>query len=473
MDSITIAELYGILPQLILSFAIVMALLLIAVRRSQRMIFSLTIVSLLLALIAVCQISLTGELSVTVLLQVNKQSLFALGIILAAGLVITLSSFEMLKQHTDMHDEYYLLLLLAILGASILVTSKHFASLFLGFELLSIALVGMVAYSQSGSVAVETGFKYLILSATASSFMLLGIAFYYGVTGSLQFDAHLPVIAGMSLLMVVGLLLILIGICFKLSLVPFHFWTPDVYQGAPISVTMLLATVSKVAIFVVLMRFWFSQHYFQSDYLMNAITAIAILSMLVGNILAIKQQQLKRLFGYSSIAHMGYLLIVIMLSTSKSEAFAWQTALFYLSAYVIASLSIFLIVQLSQQHNNESTMTIEHWRGLFWHQPAMAVLVIISVLSFAGIPLTMGFIGKFYLLAHATKEQLWLAASALIAGSGIALVYYLRVIFTLFERKETEETPSRLTVPARVLVVLLTLSTLVFGLMPDVLSQLI
>ncbi|PCI63531.1 MAG: NADH-quinone oxidoreductase subunit N [Gammaproteobacteria bacterium] len=470
------AQLIAIAPQLILSFGIVLSLLLIAWQRSKWLIQGFTFFIFVLALIATLDLYPIDNIQVTVLLLVDSYSLVALVLILISALTITVFSGFYLAKYTEVHDEFYLLLQLVILGAAILVISDHFASVFLGFELLSMALVGMVGYFRESDHGLESAFKYLILSATASSFMLLGIAFIYGTTGSLSFAMASNANHLIDHLYLAGIILFLLGLCFKLSLVPFHYWTPDVYQGAPTPVTMLLATVSKVAIFTVLIKYWFSQVNYGDESLTEIISLIAILSMLVGNVMALRQNNIKRLLGYSSIAHMGYLLIILLITSTQNITFAWQAALFYLAAYLLASLLIFMVLIVSHRKNNSDQIEIVHWRGMFWHQPWLAMAVIISLLSFAGIPLTMGFIGKFYLLVQATQQQLWLLIATLITGSGIALYYYLRIIFVLFaQHQEQSIAPQHgdidnifQPVIARVTIAIFSGAIIVIGIFPDV-----
>ena len=487
----TLLMIQSISPLLIIAFGTVLSLLLIAWCRSQKLILTFTLAIFVFALLASISLmlNLTDAVQVTSLMRVDNYGNFAFILVLIASIAVGLLSSTWLTHSVEVHDEFFILLQLVVLGAGILVMSDHFASLFLGFELLSIALVGMVGYSRDSQYSVESSFKYLILSASASSFMLLGIAFIYSQSGSLSFATDLfnsnEANPSLSVFYHAGVLLFLIGVAFKLSLAPFHFWTPDVYQGAPTSVTLLLATVSKIAMFVVLMKFWFSQPSLFVQTIVsngkalstfNLMSIFAILSMLIGNALALKQQNIKRLLAYSSIAHMGYLLIVLMVLSPQSADLAWQSALFYLSAYVLATISLFMVLQLTQNSCDTVELNINDWQGLFWQKRSLALLVIVAILSLAGIPLTMGFIGKFYLLNVAFYAQQWWLIAALIIGSGIALVYYLGVIFALFNTNsigQQNENYRQLKLKPLVSVSVITLMALgvTLGVYPQFLSQ--
>lgn len=484
------AEMFMVLsPVLLLSFGIVLALLLIAWQRSQKMIALFSQLILMLTLVLSIHL-LTGGLlkgdgvQVTTLLKVDSFSYLSLALICLSALAVVSLSQSVLNSQIEVHDEYYLLILLVVLGASILVVSDHFASLFLGFEILSISLVGLVGYFREDKFAVETGFKYLILSATASSFMLLGIAFIYSQTGNLSFAVNAAASqwssSSLQIFNGVGVLLLFSGVAFKLSLAPFHFWSPDVYQGAPTTITLLMATVSKVAMFTVLMKLCFSQGYFSDQYFLDIIFVVALLSMFIGNTLALKQKNIKRLMAYSSIAHFGYLLIVLVVSSEENILFAWQSALFYLSAYLLANISIFTIL-LNYEKNlslntNDKQLKLEDWQGMFWQNRLHALLLIFSILSLAGIPLTMGFVGKFYLLNQAVISQSWWLISGLVIGSGIGLAYYLPIIFMVFKRPSNECSAGRsinhtFATHQQIFITILIIVSFYFGVFPDSLSQ--
>jgi len=496
--------LHSLLPVLIVAFGIVLSLLLIAWRRSQKLIliFTLTIFSLALLASFSLFVNSPNDVQVTALAKVDSYGNFAFILVLVASIAVSVLSSMWLAHTTEVHDEFFVLLQLVVLGAGILVISDHYASLFLGFELLSIALVGLVGYSRDSEFSVETSFKYLVLSACASSFMLLGIAFIYSHSGTLSFTAEQLMFDNMSDISVlvrksgygnvffyrVGFLLFMVGIAFKLSLAPFHLWTPDVYQGAPTPVTLLLATVSKIAIFIVLMKCWFRQVIFvdtksSDENMLFLMSIFAIASMLIGNALALKQQNIKRLIAYSSIAHMGYLLIVLIVISPQSVALAWQSALFYLSAYVLATISIFMTLQFTQCNYKKTELNVDDWQGMFWQNRSLALLIIVAILSLAGIPLTMGFIGKFYLLNVAVQAQQWWLISTLIVGSGIGLFYYLRIIFVLFNKAHnlTEKNNTKVVMPVAFTLtpavnfsvfIIITLSILL-GVFPDLIGNLL
>jgi NADH-quinone oxidoreductase subunit N len=478
---LSFAMLSAIVPQMLLAFGLVLSMLLVAWFRSRQVIQQFTLIIFLLAALAVYahQFLLTQDVVVTSLLRVDNYAGVALWLILLSAVSVTLISHRHLMAHADVHDEYYLLLQAVVFGASILVVSDHFAALFLGFEIVSIALVGLVAYTRAASYAVETGFKYLILSATASSIMLLGIAYLYSATGNLSFTGIAGFDHADNALYIAGIILFLVGLAFKLSLAPFHYWTPDVYQGASTPVTMLLASVSKIAMMTVLLKFWFSQQYLNTEPIFYTLSLIALLSMFVGNVLALKQLNLKRLLGYASIAHMGYLVVVLLVVGKQQQDFAWQTALIYLTAYVLATLSMFLVLEQSQQYKTQHSQHLYHaqvenivlddWHGLFWRNRLQAIVVLIAVLSFAGIPLTAGFIAKFYLLVQASQQTLWLLIAGLIIGSAIGLFYYLRIIFVLFAPLESVNRQAVLVSawPVKMLMYSLMFATLWIGVVPD------
>ena len=229
----------------------------------------------------------------------------------------------------------------------------------------------------------------------------------------------------------------MVGLGFKLALVPFHMWTPDVYQGAAVPVTTYIATVSKGAVMAVLLRFFFAIHGYENPRFILIITLIAILSMFVGNLLALRQQNVKRILAYSSIANMGYLLVTLLIGNESGI----RAAIFYIASYIVTSLGAFGVITLLSTRQNDAD-TIDYYKGLFWKRPWMAIVFTLALLSLAGIPLTTGFIAKFYVVFTGIHSGLWLLVISLIINSVIGLYYYLRVITALFSPADDAKLPA-------------------------------
>ena len=432
--TITTEQLIALLPLLITGLTVVVVMLSIAWRRNHFVNATLTVIGLNLALLSLWFVGHNGATDVTSLLRVDGYSVFYSALVIMAGLATCTFAFPWLKSFHDNTDEFYLLVAIAVLGGIVLSSADHLASLFIGVELLSLPLFGLVGYAFRHKRSLEAAIKYTILSAAASSFLLFGIALVYAGSGDLTFAALGQNLSGAGLsspLMMAGFGMIIIGIGFKLSLVPFHLWTPDVYQGAPAPVSAFLATGSKIAIFAVMMRLFIDAPVSHSEGVRTALGVIAFASILFGNLMAIAQTSIKRLLGYSSIAHLGYLLVALI--ASESQQLSLETTGVYLAGYLFSSLGAFGVVSLMSAAGRENdTDSLYSYRGLFWHRPVLSAVMAMMMLSLAGIPSTLGFIGKFYVLASAVNGKLWWLAAAVIAGSAIGLYYYLRVTVSLF-----------------------------------------
>ncbi|MGL4466296.1 MAG: NADH-quinone oxidoreductase subunit N, partial [Plesiomonas shigelloides] len=228
-----------------------------------------------------------------------------------------------------------------------------------------------------------------------------------------------------------GLGMMLVGFGFKLSLAPFHLWTPDVYEGAPAPVATFIATASKVAIFAVLVRFLLTTPVADNDVLQQVLGVLAVLSILFGNLLALNQNNIKRLLGYSSIAHFGYVLVALI--AADTLRLPQEAVSVYLVAYMFTALGAFGVVSLmSSPYKGRDVDSLYSYRGLFWHRPVLAAVLTVMMLALAGIPLTLGFIGKFYVIAAGVQSELWGLTLAVVLGSAIGLYYYLRVMVALY-----------------------------------------
>lgn len=465
-------ELQAILPLGILAGGIILVMLQIAFRRHLATTVSLS----LLALLTTTAAALNGSasLAVTPLLQADSFARLFTVLFCVAGAISALLSTDYLSQRDDEPEEYYLLLLLSTLGACVLAYATHLASLLLGLELMSVALYALIAYPNKAPLPLEAAVKYLVLSGAASATALFGFALLYAATGSLSFSGLGQALAATDVtgaLLPVATVMVVAGLAFKLSLVPFHLWTPDVYQGAPSPVTGFLASVSKAAVLVVLLRWFAEADLFRFPALVQATAVLAVLSMLVGNLLALLQDNIKRMLAYSSIAHMGYLMIVFAAAAAPGQRdFALEAASFYLIAYTATTLAAFaLLAMLGAGQGGREHCQLQDLSGLFWLHPGQALLMLVAMLSLAGIPLTAGFFAKFYLVGAASGSGQWVLLGSLVVGSAMGIYYYLRVVFYMSRRPE--EYASQPTVrpfwPARVTAWFLVVAVLLLGVLPQ------
>jgi NADH-quinone oxidoreductase subunit N len=435
----TALDFQALSPLLILSGGAVVLMLQIAFWRSVGLTTMLTTLTLLLAALSCIHAGQTLPQQVTPLLLADRYALlFCVTFCLAAAFTALLSQ-DYIRHHGDEPEEYFLLLVLSTMGACVLAYAVHVASLLLGLELHSVSLYALIAYPNKSILPLEAATKYLVLSGAASATVLFGFALLYAATGTLEFSAlgqQLHETPTDRAVLMVGATMVFAGMAFKLSAVPFHLWTPDVYDGAPAPVTGFLASVAKAAVFIALLRLFLEADLFRYRRLVELIGLMAIFSMVVGNLLALLQTNIKRMLSYSSIAHMGYLLIIFMVClNSGNRDLAVEAAAYYLIAYTATTIAAFgLLTLISAQQVERENVELHHISGLFWERPLQGALMLVALLSLAGIPLTAGFIAKFYIFSAAVSGHHWILLGALILGSGIGIYYYLRVVYYMTRR---------------------------------------
>ncbi len=435
--------LIDLLQIIMLTLTTVGVMLVAGFKREHGLVNVLTTVGLAASLLVFVFVDPVLPLQVTPLLYMDEYSLFFSCLIILGALVVSILAYPYFEKHHDLNEEFYILLLTGTVGAVVLACSSHFVSFFIGMEMLGVSLYAMVAYpvhsNATAKFPIEAALKYLIMSGLASGLMLFGIALIYALTGTMFFtDISLAVDAqdlANSPLLITGMLLIVSGVAFKLSLVPFHIWTPDVYEGAPVPVTAYLATVSKAAMLAVTLRLLLVADAFNLEALILVLTVMAAASMIIGNLLALMQNNVKRLFAYSSIAHLGYLVIVIIAGATIPAMLSVESMGFYVAAYFIMSLGGFAVISALSNSDKELDM-ISDYQGLFWRNPWLSAVMITVLLSLAGIPLTAGFIGKFYVFTNGVEGSLWFLLTMLIVGSAIGLYYYLRLIYIMLQPVE-------------------------------------
>lgn len=424
------ADIAVLLPHALLAAGIVAALLLAAFARRDGAVALAALASFAAAGLALAATLPRLEAPVTGLLLVDRASSLVSGLVLFASLCITVLGHAYFRGRGIRSREFTLLLMVASLGALVLAASNHFASLFLGVELMGIPLAAMAAYSRSDHRSIEAGFKYIVLAGASSAILLFGIALLYADAGTLGFDGLLERLArpsGRSALFPAGAALLIAGMGFKLAIVPFHVWAPDIYEGAPAPAVIFSAAVSKAAVIMALLRVFPPGAADLDRFFFALLALMAVASMTLGNLLALRQRNVKRLLAYSSIAHNGYLLIAFL----AAGPLAAEAVLLYVVASVFTYLAAFGAVTLLSGPAGDAE-DLDDYAGLSWRRPWVAAAFLIAVLSLLGLPLTAGFIAKFALVAAGLESARLALVLALALNTALAAAYYIRIIMTLY-----------------------------------------
>lgn len=454
-------------PLLILAASPVIIMLATTVKRSFFFTYAFTMLSLVAVFLSLFMIRPYLPHDYHPLLTIDNFGIMFMGIILVTAILITVLSYEYLRVQFGEREEYFIIMLVAVLGASILVIAEHFISFFLGLEILSISLYVLTAYLKWRDHCIEAGVKFLVVSSISTAFLLFGMGLIYASEGTMSFREI--VTSGNTLLspvFLVGFGMMMVAIGFKLALVPFHLWAADVYHGAPMPATVFVATISKGAVLALALRLFLDMGASGNKTLVTIISVISIVTMFTGNFLALTQNNIKRLLAYSSIAHLGYLLITLLSGTAGTGA-----AIFYLAAYIVTTLAAFSVLSALSVCERDADH-IDDIQGLFRKNPWLAMVLTLSLMSLAGIPLTAGFMSKFYLVLSGAGAGLWILAASLVVNSVISLYYYLRLVRIMF----TEPLPAeKLPVPVGINFVLAVAfaGILILGILPSFMLELI
>lgn len=365
-------------------------------------------------------------------------------------------------------SDYYLLGLLSVLGMSVMASAYSFLTIYLGLELLSLALYAMVAMYKESSLATEAAMKYFVLGALASGLLLYGISILYGVTGNIQISVVAQILETQdNVVPVMALIFVLAGLLFKFGAFPFHMWVPDVYQGAATPTTLFIASAPKIAAFVITVRALVqAMPSLQTDWI-QILIVVSILSMFFGNLLAIAQTNLKRLLAYSSISHIGYTLLGILAGPDSTNGYS--AAMFYIATYVLVAAGAFAIIAIMSRDGVEFDR-LEDYRGLNARNPWLAFMMLLLLFSMAGVPPTVGFFAKLGLLESLVQAKLvWLAVLTLIFAL-IGAYYYLRVVMLMYFEEPAEGAASAPVLVSRETMIFVSVNgvaTLLLGLLPS------
>jgi NADH-quinone oxidoreductase subunit N len=366
---------------------------------------------------------------------VDGFSTFISLLIILGGLLTIALSFDYLQRMNLVRGEYYVLLLFSISGMMLMGSAADLIVVFLALELLSIPLYVLAAFARPEPRSEEAGLKYFLLGAFASGFLLYGIALVYGATGTTSFNGIVSAVQAslqQPLYLVLGAALILTGLGFKIAAVPFHMWTPDVYQGAPTSVTAFMALGAKAAGFAALLRVFIVAFPSVSPQLTPVLLTVTIATLIVGNLLAIAQNNVKRMLAYSSISHAGFILMAVVVYGNDAARFdVVASALFYLLAFAFASFGSWAVVMTIEQREGKG-LDFKDYAGLGRKQPSLAIAMTIFMLSFTGVPPTLGFAGKFFLFRAVLEGGYVGLAIVGVLASLISAYYYLRIVVVMY-----------------------------------------
>ena len=405
----------------------------------------------------------------------NKLTMAFSGIVIFSALLIVALTRGFADDESAHPAEYYALMLFSLVGAIMMISFQNVIMLFLGIEILSVAMYVLTGSDKRNLRSNEAALKYFLMGSFATGIMLFGIAMLYGATGSFNLtglQGYVTTNSTPSALLYIGLLMLLIGMLFKVSAAPFHFWTPDVYEGAPTVFTAYMSTIVKTAGFAAIYRLLAGSFSGVYTFWWITMAGIAILTLLAGNIVAVSQSSFKRMMAYSSISHAGYLLLSLTALTTQSP----NAIIFYSLAYSVATISAFgVLMLLTKETGVKSYVEVEHFdtfNGLGKRSPLLAFVLTVAMLSLAGIPLTAGFWGKFFVFSTVVDRGLvWILIVAVLM-SAVGIYYYFRPIIASYMR---EGASPAITVPPfyKLVLIATTLITLLCGLLPNFLQTLI
>jgi len=391
-------------------------------------------------------------------------------ITIASTILILLLSKEYFEKISTHVAEYYAIILFSLAGIIVMLSYNNLTMLFIGIEIMSVSLYILAGIKKSDFASNEASLKYFLMGALSTGFLLFGITMIYSATGSFNLQAIRDWVVthpkGIDPLLGTGIMLIIVGLCFKVGAAPFHFWTPDVYEGSPTLITAFMSTVVKTAGFAAFLRLFSVCFAPMSEFWVPALLIITIITLFIGNITALYQQSFKRMLAFSSISHAGYLLFAIVALGASSA----NSVFMYSTAYSIASIIAFGALILVHQHAGSDNF--DSFNGLAKRNPFLALVLTISMLSLAGIPLTAGFIGKFFVFSGALEQYHTTLVILAVINAIISIFYYFRVIIAMYFRSSERE---ELTVPGyfNFVLGLAAFVTIVIGVYPAFISNLI
>jgi NADH-quinone oxidoreductase subunit N len=481
-DNFVVPDLLPAAPEIFLAIMALVILMIDLVVKDNRRTVIFVLSQLTLVACAFIQYSTsTGEIVYTfsnMFVDDLMSDLLKIFLYMTVIMVLFYSRVYVQEREAMNKGEYYVLTLFATLGMMVMISANHFLTVYLGLELLSLSLYAMVAMNRDSVVSTEAAMKYFVLGALASGLLLYGMSMIYGATGTLEITGvaeRLYSGAVNKSVLVFGLVFLVSGLAFKLGVVPFHMWIPDVYHGAPTSVTLLIGSAPKLAAFAIVMRLLVNGLITMSQDWQSMLIILSVLSMAIGNLAAIAQTNLKRMLAYSAISHMGFMLLGITTGVVGGDARfalnAYSSSMFYVIAYVLMTSGCFGMILMMSRAGFEAD-NLEDFKGLNKRSPWFAGVMLMLMFSMAGVPFFIGFFAKFSVLqAVVAAGYMWLALVA-VFFSLIGAFYYLRVVKLMYFDAPVDETPLTAGLDMRILISVNGLAVALLGIFPQVIMSL-
>ena len=481
-DNFLVPDLLPAAPELFLAFMALVILLVDLTVKDSRRTLTFALAQLTLLACAVIQlVTSTGDVVYTfsnMFVDDLMADLLKLFLYMTVIVVLFYSRAYVLDRDAMNKGEYYVLALFATLGMMVMISANSFVTIYLGLELLSLSLYAMVAMNRDCAVSTEAAMKYFVLGALASGLLLYGMSMIYGATGTLEITGIAERLYGGGVnkgVLAFGLVFLVCGLAFKLGVVPFHMWIPDVYHGAPTSVTLFIGSAPKLAAFAIVMRLLVNGMITMAQDWQGMLVILSVLSMAVGNLAAIAQTNLKRMLAYSAISHMGFMLLGIVTGIVGGDARyalnAYSSAMFYVLAYVVMTTGTFGMILLMARAGFEAE-NLDDYKGLNKRSPWFAGIMLMMMFSMAGIPFFVGFFAKFSVLqAVVAAGYIWLAVVAVLF-SLIGAFYYLRVVKLMYFDPPADTSPLTAGMDMRILISANGLAVALLGIFPQMLMSL-
>lgn len=481
-DNFVVPNLLPAAPEIFLTVMALAILMIDLLVKDSRRTVTFVLTQLTLIGCAAIQFSTsTGEITYTfsnMFVDDLMSDLLKLFLYMTVVVVMFYSRGYVIDRESMNKGEYYVLALFATLGMMVMISANHFLTIYIGLELLSLSLYAMVAMNRDSVVSTEAAMKYFVLGALASGLLLYGMSMIYGATGTLEITGIAERLYGGGVnksVLVFGLVFLVAGLAFKLGVVPFHMWIPDVYQGAPTSVTLFIGSAPKLAAFAIVMRLLVNGLITMAPDWQGMLIIMSVLSMAIGNLAAIAQTNLKRMLAYSAISHMGFMLLGIVTGVVGGDARyalnAYSSSMFYVIAYVLMSAGTFGVILMMSRAGFEAE-ELDDYKGLNKRSPWFAGIMLMLMFSMAGVPFFIGFFAKFAVLqAVVAAGYMWLALVAVLF-SLIGAFYYLRVVKLMYFDAPVDDTPLTAAMDMRILISANGLAVALLGIFPQVIMSL-